>query len=49
LMTKGWAIWQRQCEGDFETKGKKIFVEHNDNVRQLAKGRLLDFTVQEGW
>ncbi|RFU27976.1 hypothetical protein B7463_g8363, partial [Scytalidium lignicola] len=37
-------------EGDFERKGKEIFLRHYDEVRQLVpKERLLEFKVTEGW
>jgi hypothetical protein len=36
-------------EGDFEGKGKMIFERHYREVRELAKGRLLEFSVRDGW
>ncbi|KAH8803388.1 P-loop containing nucleoside triphosphate hydrolase protein [Xylogone sp. PMI_703] len=37
-------------EGDFEGKGKEIFLRHYEEVRQLVpKDRLLEFKVTEGW
>ena len=44
-----WKVWRRQWGGDFETNGRKIFQEHNQRVTKLAKGRLLEFRVEQGW
>ncbi|KAJ6018252.1 P-loop containing nucleoside triphosphate hydrolase protein [Penicillium sp. IBT 35674x] len=37
---------------DFEANGRKLFVEHNEHVRQLMKSRpgdFLELNVVEGW
>jgi len=49
LASKAWDVWSRAWEGDFEKNGKMIFVEHNENVRRLAAGNLLEFRVEQGW
>jgi hypothetical protein len=34
---------------DFEKDGKRIYAEHNEKVRELAKGRLLEYQPGGGW
>jgi hypothetical protein len=46
---KSWKMWDWAWEGDFRKNGKRIHVEHNEHVRKLAKGRLLEFKVEQGW
>lgn len=37
-------------EGDFEKRGKDVFLRHYDEVRSLVpKERLLEFNVRDGW
>jgi hypothetical protein len=48
--SKTWKLWDWQWEGNFRANGKRIFVEHNERVRQLAgPENLLDFRVEQGW
>lgn len=36
--------------GDFENRGKEIYLRHYEEVRQLVpKDKLLEFRVQDGW
>jgi hypothetical protein len=36
-------------EGDFEGRAKGIFERHYREVRELGKGRVLGFSVKDGW
>lgn len=47
--SKTWKLWDWQWESNFRQNGKRIFAEHNQRVRSLAKGNLLEFRVDQGW
>lgn len=34
---------------DFEKSGKKIYEEHNKMVKELARGRVLEYRPGDGW
>lgn len=43
-------LWDRLFQGDFENRGKEVFRNHYDLVRQLVPAdRLLEYDVGQGW
>lgn len=43
-------LWDRLFEGDFENKGKQVFTQHYNLVRQIVPSdRLLEYDVSHGW
>ncbi|KAM3066198.1 hypothetical protein ACMFMG_012141 [Clarireedia jacksonii] len=43
-------LWNDFFAGDFLGRGKEIYLQHYENVRQLVPAeRLLEFNVEDGW
>lgn len=43
-------LWDRLFHGDFENRGKEVFRNHYDLVRELVPSdRLLEYDVSRGW
>lgn len=43
-------LWDRLFQGDFENKGKEVFNQHYNLVRQIVpSNRLLEYDVSHGW
>lgn len=43
-------LWDRLFQGDFENKGRDVYKDHCDLVRQLVPSdRLLEYDVSKGW
>lgn len=43
-------LWDRFFQGDFENKGKDVYTQHYNLVRQIVpSNRLLEYDVSHGW
>lgn len=43
-------LWDRFFQGDFENKGKDVYTQHYNLVRQIVPSdRLLEYDVSHGW